>query len=132
MGRQLRTCLDQVIPDLAKHVQDAQLAQKQYHDEHTKHCNFSLGQRVLVRNNTGSPYWLPGIIKTVLGTVSYQVELNDGKLWKRHLDQLLKDRSQVNDSQIDKDIIDFPVTEPSPTQPTGTAANPPVRQSSRP
>ena len=113
MGRQLRTRLDQVIPDLAKHVQDAQLTQKQYHDEHTKDRNFSLGQRVLVRNYTGSPFWLPGIVKTVLGPVSYQVELNDGRLWKRHLDQLLKDQSQVNDSQIDKDIIDFPVTEPS-------------------
>ena len=32
---------------------------------------------------------------------------------KRHLDHLLKDQSQANDSQIDKDIIDFPVTEPS-------------------
>ena len=32
MGRQLRTCLDQIIPDLAKRVQDAQLAQKRYHD----------------------------------------------------------------------------------------------------
>ena len=91
MGRQLRTRLDQVIPDLAKHVQDAQLTQKQYHDEHTKDCNFLPGQRVLVRNYTGSPCWLPGIIKTVLGPVSYQVELNDGRLWKRHLDQLLKD-----------------------------------------
>ena len=55
MGRQLRTCLDQVIPDLAKHVQDAQLTQKQYHDEHTKDRIFSPGQRVLVRNYTGSP-----------------------------------------------------------------------------
>ena len=107
------------------------MTQKQYHDEHTKDRNFSLGQRVLVRNYTGSPFWLPGIVKTVLGPVSYQVELNDGRLWKRHLDQLLKDQSQVNDSQIDKDIIDFPVTEPSPTQPTGTAENPPVRRSSR-
>ena len=71
MGRQLRTCLDQVIPDLAKHVQDAQLTQKQHHDEHTKDCNFSPGQRVLVHNYTGSPCWLPGIIKTVLGPFSY-------------------------------------------------------------
>ena len=44
MRRQLRTHLDQVIPDLAKHVQDAQLTQKQYHDEHTEDRNFSPGQ----------------------------------------------------------------------------------------
>ena len=108
MGRQLRTRLDQVIPDLTKHVQDAQYTQKYYHDEHTRSCNFSPGDRVLARNYSGSPCWLPGIVKAVLGAVSYQVELKDGRLWKRHLDQLLKDKSQlVDDSQVDKDIIDF-------------------------
>ena len=126
MGRQLRTLLDQVIPDLAKHAQDAQSTQKQYNDEHTRNHNFSLGQKVLVHSYTGSSCWLPSI-KTVLEPVSYQVELNDGRLWKKYLDQLLKDQSQVNDSQIDKDIIDFLVTEPSPTQPTGTTENPTVR-----
>ena len=35
MGRQLRTRLDQVIPDLTKHVQDVQDSQKHYHDKHT-------------------------------------------------------------------------------------------------
>lgn len=62
MGRQLRTHLDHVIPDLAKHVQDAQFTQKRYHDEHTRDRNFSPGQRVLVRNYAVSPCWLPGII----------------------------------------------------------------------
>ena len=65
MGRQLITHLDQVIPDLAKHVQDAQFTQKHYHDEHTRNCILP-GQRVLVCNYTNSPCWLPGIIKTVL------------------------------------------------------------------
>ena len=30
----------------------------------------------------------------------YQVELTDGQLWKRHVDQLLKDTSQCSDSGI--------------------------------
>ena len=36
MDRQLRTRLDFVIPDLSKHVQDAQSNQKHYHDQHAK------------------------------------------------------------------------------------------------
>ena len=35
MGRQLRAHLDQVIPDLTKHVQAVQDSQKLYHDKHT-------------------------------------------------------------------------------------------------
>ena len=70
MGRHLRTHLHQVIPDLAKHVQHTQFTQKHFYDQYTIDCNFASEQRVLVHNYTGSPYWLPGIIKTVLGPVS--------------------------------------------------------------
>ena len=67
-----------------------------------------------------------------MGAVSYQVGLKDGRLWKRHLDQLLKDKSQlVDDSQVDKDIIDFTLSESSTSPPTATVENPPVRHSTR-
>lgn len=57
MRRQLRICLDQVIPDLAKHVQDVQDSQKHYHDKYTRYRNFAPGDHVLVRNYAGSPRW---------------------------------------------------------------------------
>ena len=47
MGRQLR-----------KHVRDAQSNQKHYHDQHAKSRSFVTGDRVLVRNYSGSPNWL--------------------------------------------------------------------------
>ena len=84
--------------------------------------------RVLVRNYAGSPRWLPGVVKTVLGPVSYQVKLKlkDGRLWKRHLDQLLLDQShQTDDSQVE-DVIDFALSEP-----TVTVDIPPTRCSTR-
>ena len=112
MGRQLRTRLNLVIPDLTKHVQDAQNIQKNYHDQHAKDRDLTPGDRVLICKYSGSPSWLPGTIKTVLGLVSYQVELKDGRLWKRHLDQLLKDNTELPvDNQVDQDLIDFPLTE---------------------
>ena len=115
MGRQLRTRLDQVIPDLTMHVQDVQDSQKHYHDKHTRCQNFSLGDRVLVHNYAGSPCWLPGIVKTVLGPVSYQVKLKDGRLWKRHLDQLLLDQSNQTDESQVEDVIDLALSEPTVT-----------------
>ena len=69
-----------------------------------------------MRNYAGSPRWLPGVVKTVLGPVSYQVKLKDGRLWKRHLDQLLLDQSHhTDDSQVEEDIIDFALSEPTVT-----------------
>ena len=50
MGRQLRTCLDQVISDLTKHVQDVQDSQKYYHDKQTRHRNSAMGYRILLHN----------------------------------------------------------------------------------
>ena len=130
MGRQLRTRLDFVIPDLSKHVQDAQSNQKHYHDQHAKSRSFVAGDRVLVRNYSGSPNWLPGIVKTALDPVSYQVEFKNGRLCKRHLDQLLKDNStDSDDHQADKDIIEFPLSDN--TSNSTTIENPPVRRSSR-
>jgi len=39
--------------------------------------------------------------------VSYQVELNDGQLWKRHVDQLVKDSSEgLDKNDIDKSDIE--------------------------
>jgi len=127
MGRQLRTRLDLVIPDLPKHVKDNQRKQKDYHDQHSRSREFRLGDRVLSHNYSDSPHWLPGTVKAILGPVSYQVELKDGRIWKRHQDQLLKDHSQqLNDCADDKDIIDFPLSEP-----TATTEDQPLRHSSR-
>ena len=85
---------------------------------------------MLIRNYSGSPSWIPGTVKTVLGPVSYQVELKDGRLWKRHLDQLLKDHSPHSDDSINDSIVDFSLSEPA-LPPSATVENPPVRRSTR-
>jgi len=75
---------------------------------------FQQGEKLLVCNYRSHPFWLPGVIKNVLGPVSYQVALSDGQLWKRHVDQLLNDNSQRSDSDVvecdtqESIDIDFP------------------------
>ena len=48
---------------------------------------FSIGQTVIARNYTGSTKWVPGIIRTQLGPLSYEVEVKPGSVWRRHTDQ---------------------------------------------
>ena len=107
MGRQLRSRLDLVLPNVAKRVQDAQSRQKEHHDSHCKYRQFTVGNHVMARNYAGNPQWLPGQVTSVLGPVSYQITLDDGKQWRRHQDQLLK-ATGITDtklgSQLDSDF----------------------------
>jgi len=84
MGRQQRSRLDLVFPDVTKQVQDAQGTQKKHHDSHCKAMQFAMRNQVMVRNYAGTPRWLPGQVTSILGPVSYQVSLTDGRSWRRH------------------------------------------------
>jgi len=56
----------------------------------------------MVCNYAGTPHWLPDQVISILGPVSYQVSLTDGRSQRRHQDQLLKTthtfdtRSEIN------------------------------------
>jgi len=59
----------------------------------------------MVRNYAGTPRWLPGQVMSILGPVSYQVSLIDGRSWRRHQDQLLKATYTFDTrSEIDTDF----------------------------
>ena len=42
----------------------------------------------VMAHNFGSPKWLPGTISQQCGPVTFEVKLEDGRLWKCHTDQL--------------------------------------------
>ena len=88
LKRKLRTRLDLLHPSVATQVAEKQMAQKKYHDQRSRHCQFEPGQTVLVKNLRGLPKWLPGKIIEKTGPVSYRVEVQ-GQVWRRHTDQLL-------------------------------------------
>jgi len=64
---------------------------------------FSIGQRAIARNYTGSTKWVPGIILTQLRPLSYKVEVKPGLVFRRHTDQR-------RDSRI---LVTTPVTQTS-------------------
>ncbi len=92
MGKRLRSTLDQLLPSVAQRVERSQAKQKQGHDCHAKSRLFQLGDAVSVRGfGTGlgkSPNWLAGSVLEQTGPLSFQIELEDGRLVRRHIDHI--------------------------------------------
>ena len=88
MGRELRTRLDLLSPDVGGRVRDRQASQKVHHDRHSGTRELRLGQSVWARNFRDGPTWVPATVSDQLGPLSYLVQLPDGGLWRRHIDQL--------------------------------------------
>ena len=59
---------------------------------------FSIGQTVIAWNYTDSTKWVPGVIQTQFGPLSYKVEVKPGLVWHRHTDQLRDTRIPVTTS----------------------------------
>ena len=74
-GRRIRSHLDLIQPDLARHVEAKQMAQKKNHDRHSRDRVFQIGDLVFIKNFGNGLPWLPGEIKEIQGPVSYSVLL---------------------------------------------------------
>ena len=88
MGRVLRTRLDLLKPDVGTRVRAQQELHKSYHDRHSNFRSFDIGEGVWTKNFRDGPPWLKGVIADRLGPVSYLVRMEDGALWRRHVDHL--------------------------------------------
>ena len=88
LGRQFRTRLDLLRPNMAEHVEKKQWTQKLSHDKSVQSRTFSQGQSVLIRIYRQKRKWTCGMILKPTGPVSYIVKLPSGTTWRRHQDQL--------------------------------------------
>ena len=88
-GRNLRTRLDIIKPDLK-----AKVASGQDRAKLSKHCGtkvreFKPGQNVMVRDYRSHDHrWIPAQIESQTGPLSYTVDSGFGTTWRRHADQL--------------------------------------------
>ena len=87
-GRHLRTRLDLLRPDRERTVANKQAHQKSQHDQHSRYRDIAVGQRVFARNLQPRLPWLPGRVISSLGPVSVLIKLEDGRVWKRHIDHV--------------------------------------------
>ena len=65
-----------------------QAKQKAQHDEHAKSRSLIPEAAVLARDYNGPDKWVSGIIVHRLGQITYSIEMSNGRIVKRHTDQL--------------------------------------------
>ena len=107
MGRRLRTHLDLLYPTTKEKVQRRQREQKGR--EGTRRVTFQPGDRVMGRNFSAGASWLPGTILECEGEVAVKIKLDDGRIWRRHVDH-------VRNTEVPEEIR----VESQPTPSSGT------------
>lgn len=80
LGRKLRTRLDLLLPS---HEEDG--AYMPYQNDSK---SFKIGERVSCRNFVGRDKWRFGRIKDRCGKLHYLISLDDGRTWRRHVNQM--------------------------------------------
>ena len=123
MGRALRTRLDFIRPNLDSQLLKQQAEQKQYHNNHSRVCMFAIGDKVIAKNFQAGPKWVQGTIVDCLSSVSYQVKVFDGMLWRRHVDHLQHVTEQ--EPEVPSDTSDELIVLPDTTTSESLAVNNP-------
>lgn len=65
---------------------------------------FSVGEKVAVRDYLYKTKWRFGVIDERLGELHYNVKLNDGRIWKRHVDQMRKVGEMLQESEQQENV----------------------------
>lgn len=79
MSRTLKSSLSRLHPEEIKNE-----------DSVTKEPRrFKVGQAVYVRNYSEGNRWVPAWVVEISGPVSYKVQIEDGTVWRRHVNQMI-------------------------------------------
>ena len=79
-----------VYPEMGRRVRVHQGVQKKKHDLRAKKRIVKERDEVYARNLCQGPKWMPGIVQQSNGPISFEVELEDGRKWRRHQDHLIQ------------------------------------------
>ena len=88
LGRSIHTRFDLLKPYLESSVAGKQAEQKSQHDKHARQREFSIGEKVVVKNLRPGSTWIPGMVTKQLGPVTFSITTDDGQVWKRHIDHV--------------------------------------------
>ena len=127
LGRIPRTRLDLLMPRAEERVERKQWQQKARHDSTARTRTFSTGDTILVRNFPLGRGWIRGTITKPVSPVSYQIELENGCLVKRHQGHVRHRSDSPNTDKSDFPYVPIqtpPVTDPPPNRPQAQVAEP--------
>lgn len=106
LGRSIRTRFDLIKPPIIRDV-ILEKQEKSISDYKGKRIvDFEEGQNVLIRDysNPNKNSWAPAVIKTKIGPRSYTCLLRNGRLIKRHTDQIKPATVYMSNENIMQDI----------------------------
>ena len=63
---------------------------KMHHDQRAKFWEMAMGDTVLARDHLSSQKWQSGIVQQHSSPHSYQIQLEDGRIWRHHVDDVLQ------------------------------------------
>ena len=136
MGRQLRSRLNLVQPNIEEKVR-AQQQKQQQNCKKSGNRSFTVGDSVYVSDLPTQDTWLPGVITKVFGSLTYEIELSDHRIVRWHIDHLKARKTNTPTVEEPNDRLPPPENTPPP-EPTSTQENEPqacrrsVRESRRP
>ena len=121
LGRELRTRLSLIKPDIQTNVLQAQSNQKNCHDIQSKYREFYPGDPVYIKDLQQEKTWWAGMVVERSGPKSYLTVLQDGRIWKRHVDHLTRRQTSPLQNKPEKnetknEAINLPVTAASKMQ----------------
>ena len=101
---------------MSNRVRLSQSSQKAHKDRKAKARCFSQHEKVFVRETSNDSPWVQGAVESKQGELTYLIRLNDGRIVRRHIEQLrncsIEDSSETQDtSELDMTLPLFqPVT----------------------
>ena len=114
-GRQLRTLLDVVHPNIGAKVHKSQEKMTEYYNQKSKKRHFSPGDAVYVKNHTqSSPKWIPAVLRELHNDVLTSQAL-DGRQLRRHRNHVRLRHAGATDYPVEADIA-APAPAPAPIQ----------------
>ena len=128
LQRELRTRLSLVRPDLATHASCQQGKMKMHHDRHAKFREIAVSDTVLARDHLSGQRWQPGTVAQHPSSHSCQVHLDDGRVWRRHVDDILQNNSHSKTAESGVPSLETAtpvVPDPQPVIAPETGSHPP-------
>lgn len=93
---------------------------------------FLVGERVAARDYLGQDKWQFGIITSKLGSLHYDILLDDGRTWKRHTDQIIRIGEHVPSTQTPSPTVQRTQPQVSNTAEPSTSTQSPTSSPTTP
>ena len=102
---------------------------KRNHDKLAKFREIAVGDCVLARDHLSGQKWQAGTVVQQTSPASFQVQLNDGRNWRRHVDDVLQNTPSSAVTQSSSVEVTSDQSTEGVTSPSTESSTPPPEES---